>query len=176
MTPKAEIFNLVLSLMTLLVDALIVFVIFSAISGSPSVRKFLLFLKKYAYQGALLFSLSGVIGSLIYSNIIGFEPCSLCWWQRVFLYSIAFLLILALWRKERVITNYIFGLSTMGIVFALYHSLVQLGRSSSFCNGLDVDCSQIYFSSFGFVTIPFMSLTIFAAVGAFMLIDKFVKN
>jgi disulfide bond formation protein DsbB len=176
MSPTAEVFNLILSLLTLLVDVFIIFVILSALSDSPSVRKFLLFLKKYVYHGALLFSLSAVLGSLVYSNFIGFEPCLLCWWQRVFLYPIAFLLIMALWRKEKVITNYIFGLSIAGILFALYHSLIQIGKFSSFCNGPGGDCSRVYFSNFGFVTIPFMSLTIFAAVAACMLVDRFVKD
>jgi disulfide bond formation protein DsbB len=177
MAPEAQIFNLALSILTLLIDVFIVFVILTVLSGNSALRGFLMFLKKYAYSGAFLFALMGVLGSLVYSEVIGFEPCFLCWWQRIFLYPITVLLLIALWRKERVITNYVFGLSIIGSIIALYHSLIQLGTLTSvFCNQLENDCSYVYFTHFGVVTIPFMALTIFATVSSLMLVDKFVKS
>ena len=49
--------------------------------------------------------------TLYYSEVIGIEPCPLCWWQRVFLYSQVVLLGIALWKKNSAITMYSIGLS-----------------------------------------------------------------
>src|SRR3990167_6292936 len=47
---------------------------------------------KYALFLALFVSTAAVLGSLFYSNVMGFEPCLLCWWQRIFLYPLAIIL------------------------------------------------------------------------------------
>ena len=57
----------------------------------------------------------GAMGiSLYYSEILGFEPCPLCWWIRVFMYSQAVLFAVALWRKDTNVTMYSIALSVIG--------------------------------------------------------------
>src|SRR3989338_2063143 len=64
------------------------------------------FLGKYTTVLACLVSLIAVVSSLFYSEIVGFEPCVLCWWQRIFLYPLVVLFGIALWRKDRSVFIY----------------------------------------------------------------------
>ena len=61
-------------------------------------------LVKFWTEHALLFAfivaLTGMLGSLTYSNVLGYTPCELCWFQRIFMYPQAILLGIAAWRKD----------------------------------------------------------------------------
>lgn len=108
-------------------------------------------------------ALGAVVGSLVYSEVVGFEPCVLCWIQRVCIYPQALFFGLALWWKERAILAYGFVLSVIGAVVALYHTYTQLGgRSLTPCTSTGGACAKIYVLEFGYITIPTMALTVFA--------------
>ena len=68
--------------------------------------KIINFLGNHAILAGLVVSLTAVIGSLFYSEIVGYTPCVLCWWQRVFLYPQVILFALALWKKDRGVFKY----------------------------------------------------------------------
>ena len=55
---------------------------------------------KRALVLGFLISLAALAGSLFYSEIVGYEACVLCWWQRVFLYPQLVLFAIALWKNE----------------------------------------------------------------------------
>src|SRR3989338_8039857 len=81
------------------------------------------FIDKNILNLLFLFSLAALVGSLAYSNIIGFPPCELCWIQRIFMYPQVLLSGVALWRKDKNIVTYLLSLSVLGGIVALYHSL-----------------------------------------------------
>lgn len=118
----------------------------------------------------LAVSVAGIAGSLYYSEVAGFAPCVLCWWQRVLLYPVALLTAVALVRRERGIGPYILTLVVPGGVIALYQSLLQWGflQSSAPCDASGTSCTFVYFSAFGFVTLPFLSFVLFATVAVLM--------
>src|SRR5258705_13166689 len=58
------------------------------------------FIGKYGLFFAFLISLVATLGSLFYSQIAGFTPCDLCWFQRIFMYPLVVLLGLALIKKD----------------------------------------------------------------------------
>lgn len=109
-----------------------------------------------------LLALGAVSGSLFYSEMVGYEPCVLCWWQRVFIYPQLVLFAIALWKKDRGVFKYSAALASLAGVVALYHSYVYMGGTSLLpCTALGGACSKIYVYEFGgLVTIPSMSLTI----------------
>ena len=119
---------------------------------------------------SFLISLGGMIISLYYSEIAGFEPCVLCWYQRIFLYSTAFILGLSLFKKDKYVIPYAFFLSLMGSFFALYHTLLPFLSSDILCG--DVSCTKNYFTYFGYITIPVLSLTSFILVAVLLFITK----
>ncbi|MSU45456.1 MAG: disulfide bond formation protein B [Candidatus Zambryskibacteria bacterium] len=116
-----------------------------------------------------LLSSTAFIGSLLYSNVIGFAPCELCWWQRIFLYPQVILFAIALY-KERVnkvrdglIFSYSLALSIIGALIALFQYYGQMFNPSLLdaCATQGSSCAQLFFVSFGYITIPMMSLTTF---------------
>jgi Disulfide bond formation protein DsbB len=124
---------------------------------------------------ALVFvvSLFALVGSLFYSNFVGFSPCELCWWQRVFLYPIPLITGIALLKKESTSFGYSVPLALVAGIIALYHSYVNLGGASILpCTAVGGECSRLYVMAFGYITIPMMSLT----VALYILLIAWAKN
>lgn len=124
---------------------------------------------------SFLASLSAAVGSLIYSNIIGYAPCELCWLQRIFMYSQVVILAVALAKKDKRAADYLIALSAIGAVVAAYHYLLQMGIVPSIiCSaiGTSSQCARIYIFEFGYITMPMMSLTIFLLIAIMAIIGK----
>lgn len=120
-----------------------------------------------AMMFAFIIALLGTVGSLTYSEVIGYEPCKFCWFQRVFLYPQVLILGVALFRKDKNIFPYISGMSVVGGIIALYHYLMQLGWAPAVsCDaiGYSVSCSKVFIMSLGYITIPMMAFTAFALI------------
>lgn len=108
----------------------------------------------------LIVSLTIVLGSLFYSEVLLYEPCVLCWWQRVFLYPSLFIFALALWKKDRSIFPYVLTLASISAVIALYQVYANFGGFSLFeCTATGGACDKVFVKEFGYITIPMMSLT-----------------
>ena len=108
--------------------------------------------------------LGAFFGSLFYSEIAGFPPCSLCWYQRIFIYPQIILLGGALIWRDRSIARYVLPLSIIGGIVALYNSYLQYGGSTFISCGTDpsaINCAQRLVFEFGYITLPLMSLTAF---------------
>ncbi|MFH1473208.1 MAG: disulfide bond formation protein B [bacterium] len=118
-------------------------------------------LAKRAVLWGFLIALVSIVGSLFYSEIIGYEACVLCWWQRVFLYPQAIIFGVALWFKDNNLFRYIVPLAIFALVIALYQEYANLGGTSLFsCTTAEGACSKIYVKEFGYITIPVMSITV----------------
>jgi disulfide bond formation protein DsbB len=105
-------------------------------------------------------ALLAIAGSLFYSELVGFPPCVLCWWQRVFLFPQAILFGAALWWKKKDVFLYSVPLVLLAAIAALYHQYVYMGGESLLpCTAIGGACSKIYVMAFGYITIPMMSLT-----------------
>lgn len=123
--------------------------------------------RKFFLWDGLVLALAGLIGSLIYSNFFGFPPCTLCWWQRIFLYPQVILFSIGIWgrgdKRTIAITSAI--LSGLGILVSLYQYLLQMGlfENSTVCIG-GTACASIDAIAFGFITIPLMCGILFAGI------------
>lgn len=137
--------------------------------------KLKLFLSTNAIKLAFLVALAATSGSLFYSEIAGYEPCVLCWFQRIFMYPQVVLFAVALFKKDRSIIDYAKALSLIGMVIAGYHYLLQIGLAPSItCGavGYSVSCAKRFVMEFGYITLPMMGLTAFAAIFLLMLSAK----
>ncbi|MEK3973759.1 MULTISPECIES: disulfide oxidoreductase [unclassified Psychrobacillus] len=121
---------------------------------------------------AWLVALIATIGSLFFSERMGFIPCTLCWYQRILMYPLVFLLGVAFYRNDKKIYVYALPLSIIGICVSSYHYALQkipsLQEFSACTSG--VPCSGQYINWFGFVTIPFLALLAFVMITVFMLV------
>jgi len=54
------------------------------------------------------------LGSLFFSEIMEFPPCALCWYQRVFMFPLVFILLAGLFPHDKNIVRYILPLALAG--------------------------------------------------------------
>ena len=117
----------------------------------------------------LIFVLStlAVAGTLLMQYAGGLTPCIFCWWQRIFMYPIPLISLIAIIKNQKLsdVADYILALSFIGALFALYQHLLQILPQGSLipCDATD-DCAIRTIYYFHFVTIPLMALTIFVAI------------
>lgn len=125
-------------------------------------------LVRFQNETIFFFALIVTVLNLFLSSYFQFAPCELCWYQRVFLFVIPFISFVAAVRNDINGRVYVFVLSTIGLIVALYHTLLQVGlfqKVAAFCNPNAVtDCAVPYFTYYGFVTIPFMSCVVFLSL------------
>ena len=107
---------------------------------------------------AWLVALVATVGSLIYSEVIHFNPCRLCWFQRIAMYPLSVILLIGAIRKEAVAKIYAIPLALIGLGISIYHYLVQMFPSleGNACDPFN-PCSSRWVEMFGFVSIPFMA-------------------
>ncbi|NBV77307.1 disulfide bond formation protein B [bacterium] len=109
--------------------------------------------------------------TLYYSEVLGFIPCGLCWFERIFLYPQVVITGIALLRKDASAALYPLALSVLGLVIALYHHALQMGVSKVVpcpASGQG-DCAQRIIFEFGYITFPLMAATVFAYLIVVML-------
>lgn len=119
-------------------------------------------------QALVLASLIAVVamfGSLYLSEVANFRPCRLCWYQRYAMYPLGPLLAVAAWRPSRWLRPAGFVLAGAGAVIATYHVLLERYPSldGAVCDPTN-PCTLIWVEKFGYLTIPGMALSGFAAI------------
>lgn len=157
----------VISLGSLLISILILSFLFSLVFNTHGF--YIKFLKKYGFQLIAIVSIFATLGSFALSVVWELPPCDLCWYQRIFMYPIAFISLLAIYKKDHKNScAYSMLLASIGFVIAGYHYLIQISdsfkKSLEFCSPNAVDCSIPDFVKFGFVTTPFISLVVFLLI------------
>jgi disulfide bond formation protein DsbB len=104
-------------------------------------------------------------GSLYFSEVAHFTPCVLCWYQRIAMYPLVPLMLLAAIRRDRGAALYGLVFAGVGAVVALYHyQLEWFPDQAAICKQGSL-CHVIWFRALGFATIPYLSLVAFCAVG-----------
>jgi len=106
-----------------------------------------------------------MVGSLYFSENVGFAPCKLCWYQRIAMYSIAIISFVAALRNDKNIARYTIVLAPLGLVVSTYHYLLEWFPTleTNVCS-LDVPCTAVWFRELGFVTLCFMAGCAFITV------------
>lgn len=111
-------------------------------------------------------SLIATLGSLYFSEVRGYEPCEMCWYQRILMYPIVLLTTVAYIQKNARIALTTAVFSCIGGAISLYHYGIQkvsfLQDSAPACG--QVSCTGYYINWLGFITIPFLALTAFAII------------
>ncbi len=125
--------------------------------------------------GTWLLASAATLGSLFFSEIMDFAPCSLCWYQRIFMYPLVIVLVRGLFPFDPTVVKYSLPLAIGGWLAALYHTLLYEGvipESAAPCSK-GVSCSEEYIELLGFLSIPALSLLAFSAmVGALLVLRK----
>ena len=117
----------------------------------------------WALRLGFLFALIATLGSLYFSDVLGFPPCVLCWYQRICMYPLIAIFGVGLAREERSALWYSLPLVVIGWGIAIYHNLLYyklIPEHITPCQrGISCTAKQVEY--LGFITIPFLSLTAF---------------
>ena len=119
-------------------------------------------------------ALAASIGSLFFSEVMDFVPCSLCWYQRILMYPLSILYLISFFREDKNIFVYTLPFCILGFCVAAYHNLLVWGiipESASPCTQ-GIPCNSIYIDWLGFITIPLMSLTAFSVLIIIYLMER----
>jgi disulfide bond formation protein DsbB len=129
----------------------------------------------WGYELWLAFAIAAVAtgGSLFFSEVANFVPCELCWFQRVAMYPLSIITLLAALANDHRIARYLLPLPVAGAGVAIYHLLVEnhvVGQTQTCQISAPGGCATRWIDEFGYVTIPVLSLTAFVLVFAFLLL------
>lgn len=111
-------------------------------------------------------ALVALLGSLFYSEILGYTPCDLCWMQRIFMYPLVVIYGVAAIKKDLSIALPGLILSGIGALVSIYHYLIQKLAAFQSIGDVcgEVPCNLQYVNYFGFITIPFLAATAFIVI------------
>jgi disulfide bond formation protein DsbB len=125
----------------------------------------------YAVTAAFVVAALATIGSLYFSEVAHFRPCLLCWYQRIAMYPLALILLIAAIRRDLSVRWYAIPLALVGGAISIYHYFLEWfpDISTGACE-VDNPCTAIWFREFGFISLPFLALVAFALVITFLLV------
>lgn len=131
-------------------------------------------IRSYGVFFAWIVSLVATGGSLFLSEVLGYMPCSLCWFQRIFMYPLVILLGRAAIRDDRSIVGYAVPLSVIGGLISVYHYAKQKvpGFDEMAPCTAGVPCGTDYLDWFGVITIPLLALIAFILITVFLLLSR----
>lgn len=114
------------------------------------------------------------MGSLFFSEIMQFVPCSMCWYQRIFMYPLVLIFLVNTLYPDDKVFKYAMPLVLVGLFFAIYHNLLMFGiiPESVVPCVQGVPCSTEYINWLGFITIPFLSLCSYLIIFILLLLHK----
>lgn len=109
-------------------------------------------------------------GSLYFSQVAGFTPCTLCWYQRIAMYPFVILLGVATLRRARSVTGAA-ALAAVGAAVSGYHVALEWVPSldTGACS-LDVPCTLVWFRAFGIFSLPTLALVAFLLILTLLLV------
>ncbi|PLX21710.1 disulfide bond formation protein B [Candidatus Parcubacteria bacterium] len=152
--------NQVLTYLTLFSHLLIVLFLIALLNKKTS-NFILSIIKTKGLLFVFLLSLLATMGSLFYSEIAGYDPCKLCWYQRIFIYPQVILLGIAYFKNEKTIVKYSLTMAIIGLTISIYHNYIYYRSiQSAFCGiSIETSCTTRYIFELGYITIPLMALT-----------------
>lgn len=148
-----------------------------AARSTASARRVALTISPASGWLAWLVAAGATAGSLYFSEVANFTPCRLCWFQRVFMYPMAIVLLVAALRRDRGARWYALPLCAIGAAVSLYHYLIEWNPQweGGACD-VGVPCSVVWFREFGFVSLPFMALCGFVAIAVLVSLPRMQED
>jgi disulfide bond formation protein DsbB len=136
----------------------------------------------WGYELWLAFVVAAVAtgGSLYYSLVMQFQPCELCWYQRICMYPLSILLLLMAARGDNRAARYLFPLPVVGAGVSIYHMLIQYHAitepATCLLSAPGTGCSFNWIgtpgldASLGYLAIPTLALTGFLLLIGFLVL------
>lgn len=122
---------------------------------------------------ALLAACIATCGSLFMSEVLHWQPCVLCWYQRILMYPLSLLIAVGILRRDRGLHLYILPLSLFGACVSIYHYAVTKGLiPPPACDAITgISCVTGWLNWFGFINVPFLALIAFIIISMMMMVS-----
>jgi disulfide bond formation protein DsbB len=127
----------------------------------------------YELWAAFIVAAIATGGSLFFSQVAGFIPCELCWFQRICMYPLSIILLLAAIAGDHRVARYLLPLPIVGACVSTYHILVEnhvVGETSQCLVSAPGGCATKWINEFGFITIPTLALVAFVLLIEFLVL------
>ena len=122
---------------------------------------------------AFLVALTATLGSLYLSEVAHFIPCVLCWYQRIAMYPLVPILLIAAWKGDAGIWRYTVPVAAIGAAISIYHyQLERFPNQASVSCSAEAPCTVVWIWRFHLISIPFMALSGFALIVALLLVAR----
>jgi disulfide bond formation protein DsbB len=123
----------------------------------------------YELWAAFIVAAIATGGSLFLSEIAGFVPCELCWYQRICLYPLSITTLLAALAGDHRVARYLLPLPVVGAGVSVFHLLVEnhVVATPKGCQ-IGAGCTVKWINEFGYMTIPTLALTAFVLLIGFL--------
>ena len=150
--------------------ALIVVGLAAALGARGPLRRLREALWGYELWAAFVVSAIATGGSLFFSEIAGFVPCDLCWFQRICMYPLSLLTLFAASHADHKVARYLLPFPVIGACVSVYHLLIENKAISepTSCRIGGAGCAVKWINEFGYVTIPTLALTGFLLLIGFL--------
>jgi disulfide bond formation protein DsbB len=122
-----------------------------------------------ALLAAFVVATLATAGSLYFSEVAHFEPCRLCWYQRIAMYPLVVILGIAALRRDISVRRYAVPVAVIGALIATYHYALEWlpWLDSGVCSAT-TPCTIIWFRVFGFISLPYLALSAFLLIMALL--------
>ena len=119
-------------------------------------------------------ALTAMVGSLFFSEVMNLPPCVLCWYQRIAMYPLVFVIGAGIVLRDARMKYYALPVCLSGLIVSIYHNLLYYGilpDSIAPCTQ-GVSCTSVQIEWLGFITIPLMALTAFVLISLCLVFYK----
>lgn len=167
-TEMVELFYAILALLAVGAMATLVIVRLLAIRSVAARGRYdsiALFIGPNAVAMAFWVAFLATLGSLYFSEVAHFEPCRLCWYQRIAMYPLVVILGLAAVRRDEGVRPYARALAAIGAVIAGYHAALEwIPALDTGACGTGPACTIVWFRALGFISLPTLALVAFLLI------------
>jgi disulfide bond formation protein DsbB len=111
-------------------------------------------------------------GSLYLSEVANFIPCEYCWYQRIAMYPMALILVIAAATRDLRVWRYTLPLAVIGAGISIYHYWLQENPDGPAACSAGVSCSVRYVEELGFISIPWMAMSAFILIGVLLVVGR----
>jgi disulfide bond formation protein DsbB len=120
---------------------------------------------RWALPAAFTIAAIATLGSLYFSEVVGYQPCTLCWYQRIAMYPLVPILAVALARRDTAVRWYAVPIAAIGALISTYHYFLEwFPQIDTGACHIGIPCTAVWFRELGFVSMPLLALTAFLLV------------
>jgi disulfide bond formation protein DsbB len=115
-------------------------------------------------------------GSLYLSEVAGYLPCVLCWYQRIAMYPLTIVLGVAALRRDRAVWLTALPIAAIGSAVSVWHIAIERNPALGGPCDPTAPCSIRWVEELGFLTLPTMALIAYLAIIVLTLVARMAPS